>query len=311
MPKQNVVYLKGPVIKSGVKENADGSKEAVVVVGVIRGFRSIGDGRNEVKIDRPIVLSRNAEMISKMETLNKNDIVSVKGVVATRTVMKGSVCPFCNTKNEQEGLAVYIEPVFIEKECTMDSDSSSLNYLNSIREISNQVYLFGNLTRDPKKVKVRNGPTVTQYPLAVHRKYVIKEDSPSVDVDFPWIKVYGQNAISDRERLQKGSTVFIDGLLQTRAINKKSVCSSCNKRYEWKDRALEIVPFETEYISGYFSDEEVEKNAEEQKKQILKSKGLDKFFIKTDSNDFDEDYDSDDITEEDIQAGIDTLEDEE
>ena len=304
MPKQNVVFLKGPVIKQGINNHMDGSSEAVCVLGVIRGFRHVGDDRDQAKIDRPIIMSRNPELVNKMMSFKKNDIISVKGAIATRTIMKASACPFCKNKNEQEGLAVYIEPIFVEKVGSQEDDNSSLNYLNSVREISNQVFMFGNLTRDPKKVKVKNGPIVTQYPLAVHRKFTIKEDLPSVDVDFPWIKVYGQNAVSDRERLKKGATVFIDGLIQTRSINKKTVCEHCGQRYEWKDRALEVVPYETEYISGYYSEEEVIENEKERKKNILKSKGLDKFSLKPN---FDE-GDNDVITEEDIAAGIDIFE---
>ena len=29
----------------------------------------------------------------------------------------------------------------------------------------------------------------------------------------------------------------------------------CGERYDWKDRMVEIVPYETEYIDNYFSDE--------------------------------------------------------
>ena len=29
----------------------------------------------------------------------------------------------------------------------------------------------------------------------------------------------------------------------------------CGKRYDWKDRIVEIVPYETEYIENYYSDE--------------------------------------------------------
>lgn len=307
MAKQNVVFLKGPVIKIGINKHPDGSNEAVCVLGVIRGYRNVGDGRDKAKIDRPIVMSRNSDLIKTISSLKKNDIISVKGCIATRTVMKASVCPFCNNKNEQEGLAVYVEPIFIEKVGTQEDDNSSLKYLTEIREVSNQIFMFGNLTRDPKKVKVKNGPIVTQYPLAVHRKFTIKEDSPELDVDFPWIKVYGQNAISDRERLKKGATVYIDGLLQTRSINKKMLCEHCGQRYEWKDRALEVVPYETEYISGYYTEEEVINNEKERKELLLKSKGLDKFsLIKNINND-----DSDIITEEDIQAGIDVFEENE
>ena len=302
--KENTVRLTGPVIKTGIHENPDGTQEVVCVMGVIRGFRHIGDGRENVKIDRPVIMSRNQDMIDKIITWHKNDIVNIKGAVTSRTVMKESTCPFCKHKNYKEGLNTYVEPIFVEKLFTTQDDSSSVRYLNTIREISNEVKLFGSLTREPKKIKIRNGPVVTQYPLAVRRKFIIREDLPSVDTDFPWVKVYGTNALSDRERLRMSSQVYIDGILQSRGINMKSTCLHCGKVYEWKARALEIVPYETEYVKDYYTDEEVEENEKKRKALLLKSRGLDKFDLSIDLAN----YDDDEITSEDIEAGIDAFE---
>ena len=91
------------------------------------------------------------------------------------------------------------------------------------------------------------------------------------------------NAASDLKRLHIGSEVFIDGRLQARSVNQHTVCGQeydengdpicydngmpmmrvdedgeiigCGKRYDWKDRIVEIVPYETEYIGNYYSDE--------------------------------------------------------
>lgn len=305
--KENTIRLTGPVIKTGINQNPDGTQEVVCVMGVIRGFRHIGDGRENVKIDRPVIMSRNQDMIEKIITWHKNDIVNIKGAIATRTVMKESTCPFCKQKNYKEGLNTYVEPIFGEKLFTTQDDSSSIRYLNTIREISNEVKIFGNLTREPKKIKIRNGPVVTQYPLAVRRKFIIREDSPSVETDFPWVKVYGQNAISDRERLRTSSQVYIDGILQSRGINMKSTCLNCGQRYEWKARALEIVPYETEYVKDFYNDEEVAANEQKRKSNLLKSKGLGQFDLSIDMAN----YDVDEITEEDINAGIDAFEEDE
>lgn len=302
---KNTVYLWGPVIKTGMKTHKNGVEEVVCVMGAIRGYRHIGDGRENVKIDRPVIQSRDEKMRETIITWRKNDIVFIKGAVATRTENKGATCPFCGCRNETEGLTVYIEPIFIQKLFTAKDDSESLKYLNSIREISNQVYIAGNLTRDPKKIKVKNGPTVTQYPLAVKRNYTIKEDPPSLDVDFPWVKVYGQNAYTDRERLKLGSTVDIDGIIQTRSINRKLICAECNQRYEYKERTLEIVPYETDYVRNYYTEEEAAANEKARKEQILKSRGLDKFNLKASISDYDDD---DEITDDDVSAGFDTME---
>lgn len=308
MPKHNEVRLKGPVIKVTLEDREDGTQEIKVVMGVIRGYRNVGDGREKVKIDHPIIMSRNKDMIYEMATWSRNDIVEVKGAITSRTLNKQSICPFCKQINVTEGLSVYIEPIFVEKIFKLENDAASIQYLNTIREVSNEAKVFGNLCRDPKKVKIKNGPTVTQYPLAVPRKYTIREDPPSVDTDFPWVKVYGQNAIDDRNRLKINSTVFIDGLIQTRSINRKADCQFCSKRYEWKDRALELIPYETEYISNYYTEDEAVENEKKRKEQRLKSLGLDKFMFNPNSMEYD-DYDNDDITDADVEAGIDTMKD--
>ena len=286
-------------------KNEKGYDEMMLVMGVIRGFRHIGDKRKDVKIDRPVIMTRNPEKINKILEWNKNDIIFVKGAITTRPRLKPSICPFCKTRNEKEGLVTYIEPIFIEKEFTSADDNSSIQYLNSIREISNQARVAGNLCRDPKKITVKNGPQVTQYPLAVERKFIIAEDPPDLTTDFPWVKVYGTNALDDRNRLKLGSEVFIDGLLQTRTYNQKSVCINCNKLYEWKDRALEIVPYETEYVNNYYSVEEAAELEIQRKNDRIKALGLDKWMNgETDI----EDYDNDEITQEDIEAGFDAYE---
>ena len=305
--KWNEITLIGPVIKCKVTEDAYGNAQAKVVVGVIRGFRNIGDNRDNVKIDRPTIMTRNKDLINKMITWKKNDIVNVVGAITTRTVNKTSICPFCKGQNTSEGLMVYIEPIFVEKLFTMADDSSSIQYLQTIREISNRARVAGNLCRDPKKITIKNGPTVTQYPLAVERKFKIKEDPPTVTTDFPWVKVYGTNALSDRNFLHISSEVMIDGIVQTRSVNQKTVCKDCAKLYEWKDRVLELVPYETEYVANYFTEDEAAEREVKRKNERLKAAGLDRFF----SSDINNDYDNDDITEEDIQAGFDNYDGEE
>ena len=304
----NEITLKGPLIKFKVsdKPDANGYMTARAVMGVIRGYRNIGDNREKVKIDRPVIMTRNDEIINKMITWKKHDIVSISGAITSNTINKISICPHCKARNVTEGLSVYIEPIFVEKEFSAKDESSCIQYLQTIREISNKARVAGNLCRDPKKITVKNGPTVTQYPLAVDRKFKIKEDPPSITTDFPWVKAYGQNAINDRNRLHLGSEVMIDGIVQTRSVNRKTVCCECGQLYDWKERVVELVPYETEYITNYYTEEEAAKNEMDRKKERLKAYGLDRFVIGNDDND---DYDNDDITEDDINAGMDAYED--
>ena len=227
-------------------------------------------------------------------------------MVSTRIVIKSHVCPNpdCRQKDVQEGLLVYIEPIYAEKVCTLSSTDECIKYLGQIREISNMAYIVGNLTRDPKKVKVKNGPTVTQYPIAINRKYNIRQDPATTKADFPWVKSYGQNAENDRDRLKMGSLVLIDGFLQSRSINRKCICSKCQGKYEWMDRAVEIVPYETEYLANVYTIEEAEQNRLRRREQRMHDLGLDKFMMARPENK-DIDYDSDIITDEDKAAGMD------
>ena len=75
--------------------------------------------------------------------------------------------------------------------------------------------------------------------------------------DFPWVKSYGKNAKDDLLRLRTGSGVFIEGFLQTRAVERKCRCSTCGSMYTWNDYAMEIVSYETEYLKDYVTDEEL------------------------------------------------------
>ena len=77
----------------------------------------------------------------------------------------------------------------------------ALQYLSTVREISNQDYILGTLCRDPKKISPKEGLIVTQYQIALNRKYFIRSDPPSIKTDYPWVKSYGENAISDRKKL--------------------------------------------------------------------------------------------------------------
>jgi hypothetical protein len=147
---------------------------------------------------------------------------------------------------------------------------------------------------------------VTQYQLAIERKFTIREDDPNIRTDYPWVKSYGQNAINDKDRLHLGSQVTVDGCLQARSVNRHATCSTCGCVYDWKDRALEIVPYETEYNNNFYTDAEVIENRNKRREEILKNKNLSQFIIE--DNPVNTNYDT--LTEHDIEAGYDAMEDE-
>ena len=77
------------------------------------------------------------------------------------------------------------------------------------------------LTREPAKVKSRYAYPITQYQIAIMRKFHVREDPPEIRIDWPWVKSYGDNAVKDAQRLTTGAEVLIDGYLQTKKGTRK------------------------------------------------------------------------------------------
>ena len=72
---------------------------AMVYVTVVRGNRKIGDKVKYMRSDNPILMTWDPDQIREIETWQVNDIVDVKGIVASRSILKSSFCTHCNTKN--------------------------------------------------------------------------------------------------------------------------------------------------------------------------------------------------------------------
>ena len=286
MVRENMAFLLGTVSEEPkVQKNGDEYGWAMVRVTVVRGFRTVGDMRNYLKCDTPLIMTKDEELIKEIEKWKRYDVVSIKGVVSSKMIKKSSYCEHCGMKNVFYGALVYINPIFAEKLWHLENEEECLEYLSSHREISNQIFLFGTLCRDPGKVKSKYDYSITQYQVAMKRKYKIRTDPPEIKADFPWIKSYGENAEEDFKRLKVGAEVYVDGCLQTRSIMRRVYCGQdtdekghpkkdengvpvfkkgpdgktigCGLQYEWKDRAMEIVPYEVEYINGYLTDEDL------------------------------------------------------
>lgn len=276
MARHNVTFLLGSVIKdfTVVKDASGEYRQGYGFLQTVRGPRKIEDNKHNVKADKPIIMSKEPEIVAKMESLTSGDIVMIKGMLSTRRMNKSSVCPHCGERNLVDGVMVYINPIYIKKVSHIDDPEEQYKYLVENREISNQVYCIGTLVRDPKMIETSNGLTVTQYQIALNRKFRVRTDDPDKRADYPWVKAYGEVAKSDRNRLHINSEVYIDGCLQARKVQRHSICKGCSQNYDWADRAMEIVPFATEYLSDYYSDEEIAKitleRAEQSRKDTLR-----------------------------------------
>ena len=76
----------------------------------------------------------------------------------------------------------------------------------------NQVYLRGNLTRDPEKRFLPSGSSVVNFGLAVNRRYRSGDDWRE-DTCFVDIVVFGRQGDWVMENCSKGSPILVDGRL--------------------------------------------------------------------------------------------------
>ncbi len=79
----------------------------------------------------------------------------------------------------------------------------------------NKVILLGNLTRDPEVRYTPNGIAVASFAIAVNRKYK-QGDETKEEVSYIDIVVFGKQAESCGQYINKGDSVLIDGRLQQR-----------------------------------------------------------------------------------------------
>lgn len=305
MAKHNHVSMLGVIQRKPQVVVQDGEyKQAIAFLRITRGPREVGDNRYAVKYDYPVMISRDPKMIEQIDQWIVGDVILVKGVIATTTIRKKSTCTNeeCGEANFFEGLMVYINPIHLLKVAHFDTDEEAMRFIQENGEISNQVQVIGTLVRDPKKITPKTGLIVTQYQIALNRKYKIPTDPPEIKSDYPWVKVYGENAIADKKRLHTGSEIYIDGCIQARRINRKSVCAACGEEYTWCETAMELVPFSTEYLNEFYSDEEIEQHEQERLDQIKRD-----IFRRDEAKKMDISslIPDDVVTQEDIESGMD------
>jgi len=80
----------------------------------------------------------------------------------------------------------------------------------------NKVLLIGNLTRAPELRYTPSGTAVADLRMAVNRNYTTQSGEKREETFFVNVVVWGKQAESSGEYLDKGSSVFVEGRLQTR-----------------------------------------------------------------------------------------------
>lgn len=92
----------------------------------------------------------------------------------------------------------------------------------------NKAILFGNLTRDPELRALPSGMNVCNFSIATNRVFKDRDGKKQEQTDFHNVVVFGRQADTVNQYLKKGSSVFVEGRMQTRSWDDKA---SGEKKY--------------------------------------------------------------------------------
>jgi single-strand DNA-binding protein len=111
----------------------------------------------------------------------------------------------------------------------------------------NKVLLIGNLTRAPELRYTPSGTAVADLRIAVNNDYTTQSGDKRQDTCFINVVVWGKQAESCREYLDKGRSIFVEGRLQTREWEgkdgqKRSVTEVVAMRVQFMDRGRGAAP---------------------------------------------------------------------
>lgn len=85
----------------------------------------------------------------------------------------------------------------------------------------NKVFLIGNLTRDPEMRTLPSGKPVVTFGIATNRVWNNAQGEKQQAAEFHNITLFGRLAEIASQYLTKGSSVFVEGRLQTRSWEGK------------------------------------------------------------------------------------------
>ncbi|MBC7836600.1 single-stranded DNA-binding protein [Acetobacteraceae bacterium] len=80
----------------------------------------------------------------------------------------------------------------------------------------NKAMLFGNLTRDPELRSLPSGGQVASFGVATNRVFKKQDGSKQEATEFHNVVVFGRQAETAAQYLKKGSSVYVEGRIQTR-----------------------------------------------------------------------------------------------
>lgn len=92
----------------------------------------------------------------------------------------------------------------------------------------NKAIIFGNITRDPELRALPSGMNVCNFSVATNRVFKDRDGKKQEQTDFHNVVVFGRQADTVAQYLKKGSSVYVEGRMQTRSWDDKT---SGEKKY--------------------------------------------------------------------------------
>ena len=81
----------------------------------------------------------------------------------------------------------------------------------------NKALIFGNLTRDPEIKALPSGIKVASFSVATNRVWKDKDGKKQESADYHNVVVFGRQAEIVGQYIKKGSSIFVEGRMQTRS----------------------------------------------------------------------------------------------
>ena len=103
----------------------------------------------------------------------------------------------------------------------------------------NKAIVIGNLTRDPELRSLPSGIKVCSFSLATNRVWKDKNGAKQESADYHNVVVFGRQAETVAQYMKKGSSILVEGRMQTRSWDDKT---SGEKKYR-----TEIVADRTQF----------------------------------------------------------------
>lgn len=303
MARENYILLYGCVISKPhieVSDNGQYLKGRIILQTARKTFATEDlQLRGDIRWDTPCIQTKRPDLIRKVFTkIRQGDMVMVKGNLCSYEVSRRAVCPRCgNNVRKEGGVITYVDPIcvyieqkgeqsfqeYLEERTLSEVEAAALKKSGLIGislekavdlmerkvEISNQVYLDGELCREPQFYEdTEKRFSQIQFQIAVNRKRYIREDNPDKRTDYIWIKAYGGQAKEYAETLHLHSRITVNGAIQTRKVLGDYWCDNCGNLFQKEQLSQEIVPYSIEYRDNCTLPEPEERKENDEKTEF-------------------------------------------